>query len=1413
MKTDLPSNIDSKEVSHLPLGFTDLSDLKEALAVLESLSPLERRVAEIHAINFKRMAMATIIKALAVLESGEKKPSQAGMIEKALKTLQRKKLLISPYRGYTVLTKPWLRILARVLLAEGRFSSLVESLRPSLDMAKEMTSYWDTTRITAEVRIVLYEKGGEAAVDFLNQLRKKSYGYGVSQKDVFIEICSDPFDPLLFSMLPASFHTEYLSPFFTRAIFNMENSVVNGPYVERLVLEGSDRCDEDLEAFALSYWLLRDDRKKLDFWEKKRGPERMENLLCLQGWRAFSEGKDEDAILCYEKALLLFKKRKRKRKTIFFPHPMGILYFLALIREKSGKSMDTAQNFIVVAITSNRESFSLYETIYQYIFFMQGRVRALDQIFNGTIGRIPHKLTAFFSAFIQSWADQERLAKDLKELISLKEHAGREGFVWCERELDALISMLEDGEEREDACLITMIRNNSAWENALEALLLIHRKKGALDGDGEDGAGPQSRMVWFIRIGEAGTCEISPKEQKRKKDGWTAGRAVALKRLVDERESFTFLTEQDRRICRHIESDYSRSHWYGNSKMSYFFESSVLSELAGHPLLFNAEDGTPIELIRGKPELIVSKIKSGKKKGSLSLSLSPPPHPLHDAFSYVLVQESPSRFRVVHLDQEYEDMAEILGKKMGLPQSAELKVQEVMETLAPHIPIKSDIDFGGDASGFNEVTAESRLHALLSPLGEGLKLVLAAQPFGENGPAYPPGKGGRNVVASVKGSQMKTTRDLSEEKKRRQELILACPSLQAEESHPSEWTFPDTESALELLFELEAQKEEIRIAWPEGQKFRMAGILSPMQFKASIREKEDWFAISGSALVDENLTLDLMALLDSKRRIGRFISLEDGAFVALTREFEKRLRQLERYTTKKGRATGFHPMASLALEGVFEDLGQLKTDKAWEEHLSRIRKVSDTPPELPSTLAADLRDYQKEGFNWMVRLSEWGVGACLADDMGLGKTLQALAILIRHAAKGPSLVIAPTSVCGNWLAEARRFAPTLNFKTMTADTGKKELEALGPFDVLVCSYGRMQQAKNAEMLADLSWQVAILDEAQAIKNMDTQRSKAAMTLQAAFRLILTGTPIENHLRELWNLFQFIVPGLLGSLESFNRRFAYPIEKYQDDQAKKDLKRLVQPFILRRTKAQVLEELPPRTEVELEIDLTPEETAFYEALRRQALERIEEDTESGFGQKHIKILAEITRLRQACCHSSLVDKDLHIPSSKLAAFSEILDDLLENRHKALVFSQFLGHLALVREHLDKKGISYQYLDGSTPAEQRQKSIAAFQAGEGDVFLISLKAGGVGLNLTAADYVIHMDPWWNPAVENQASDRAHRIGQQRPVTIYRLVTKNTVEEKIVKMHALKRDLADSLLEGADMSAKMSADALLGLIREAV
>jgi SNF2 family DNA or RNA helicase len=463
-------------------------------------------------------------------------------------------------------------------------------------------------------------------------------------------------------------------------------------------------------------------------------------------------------------------------------------------------------------------------------------------------------------------------------------------------------------------------------------------------------------------------------------------------------------------------------------------------------------------------------------------------------------------------------------------------------------------------------------------------------------------------------------------------------------------------------------------------------------------------------------------------------------------------------------------------------------------------------PEPPSTLRADLRDYQREGYNWLARLAHWGVGGCLADDMGLGKTVQSLAIILQYAGDGPSLVVTPTSVSANWLSEVNRFTPTLKIQQLLGRDRKEVIAALGPFDLLITTYTLLQQEE--ELLSAINWQTVILDEAQAIKNSATKRSRAAMALKSRFRLITTGTPIENHLGELWNLFHFINPGLLGTLNSFNERFAMPIERYQDRDARLKLKKLIRPFILRRIKSQVLEELPSRTEITLDVEMGPDEMHLYEAIRQQAIDALENsgDTKG----RPLQILAEIMRLRQACCNPRLIDPRSTIPSAKLGLFVSTLDDLIESRHKVLVFSQFITHLQIIRELLDEKGVRYQYLDGATSAKLRKQRVDDFQAGIGDVFLISLKAGGLGLNLTAADYVIHMDPWWNPAIEDQASDRAHRIGQTRPVTIYRLVCKNTIEEKIVKLHQDKRELAGSLLEGSDLSARLSSAELLDLIR---
>jgi SNF2 family DNA or RNA helicase len=744
----------------------------------------------------------------------------------------------------------------------------------------------------------------------------------------------------------------------------------------------------------------------------------------------------------------------------------------------------------------------------------------------------------------------------------------------------------------------------------------------------------------------------------------------------------------------------------------------------------------------------------------------------------------------------------------------------------------------GKTDLLKEVAASAQIYIQLIPLGTGFKLAMFVRPFGSKGPYLKPGKGAENVMAEVEGQRLQTRRDLKREEKKAREIEEACPTLAEYEGTGREWLLQETEICLAVLLEFQDCMDKVIIEWPEGERISVRQSVSLDKLRLQIRRMKgdrglSWFAVTGSLSVDESLVIDMKRLVElGRRNPGKFLPLGNGEFLALTDDFRRRLDDFsymaELHANKQDgvdHSLRIHPLTAMALANVIQDVGSLEADETWGEQLQLIREAQSLDPMVPSTLQADLRDYQVEGYEWLSRLAHWGGGACLADDMGLGKTLQALAIILEKSRHGPILVVAPTSVCMNWMQEANRFAPTLKMHLLGNRNRKKQVQTLKGFDVLVTSYTLLQQ--EAKLLAGIDWQMIVLDEAQAIKNMDTKRSRAAMSLNGRFKLLTTGTPIENHLGELWNLFNFIIPGLLGSLESFNQRFAIPIERHGDQAAKRKLKKLIRPFILRRIKTQVLEELPPRTEITLQVEMNDKEVAFYEAMRRQALENLTIDTSLPVKKRNsvtrvsaaknngkvytVKILAEIMKLRRACCNPKLVMPETDIESSKLLLFEKVVNELLENRHKALVFSQFVGHLQIIRSFLDRKKIEYRYLDGATPVKRREKEVKAFQAGQGDLFLISLKAGGLGLNLTAADYVIHMDPWWNPAVEDQASDRAHRIGQIHPVTIYRLITKHTIEEKIVKLHQEKRDLANSLLAETEISSRISVEELLNLIRE--
>ena len=677
-------------------------------------------------------------------------------------------------------------------------------------------------------------------------------------------------------------------------------------------------------------------------------------------------------------------------------------------------------------------------------------------------------------------------------------------------------------------------------------------------------------------------------------------------------------------------------------------------------------------------------------------------------------------------------------------------------------------------------------------------------PLGDDGPQLRPGQGRAILFTERDGRAVRYTRDLRAELSAANEVPAHCAVLAGNDGWS--WTLGDPELALTALEQLHTLGDAVVLDWPQGKRIALSADIQMERIRIAIKQRENWLDLTGDLRLDDGRVLAMRELLalsaDAK---GRFVRLGDDDFLVLNKALRRRLDTL-RGLTDAGR---FHPLAAPAIA---EEIDGMAVDASpvWEELLRRITDMRALEPSVPSTLQAQLRDYQLEGYRWLARLANWGAGACLADDMGLGKTVQALALILSRTSAGPTLVIAPTSVCGNWIDEARRFAPTLRPLHYGPGDRAAMLREAGPFDLIICSYGLLQS--QGERLAEVQWETIVADEAQAFKNALTKRSQAIMRLRGGFRLITTGTPIENHLGELWNLFRFINPGLLGSLESFNRRFAAPIEQGKDQAARARLRQLLRPFILRRLKSEVLSELPSRTEITLRLELSDSEMALYEALRQQAVERLAETEipDTNPGQQRMQLLAEIMRLRRACCHPRLALPDSDLPSAKLDAFSEIIDELLDNRHKALVFSQFVDHLKLIRAHLDARGIRYQYLDGSTPEPKRRAAITAFQAGDGELFLISLRAGGAGLNLTAADYVIHMDPWWNPAVEDQASGRAHRIGQQRPVTVYRLVAQWTIEERILELHGSKRDLADSLLEGTEEAGRLSYEDMLALVQ---
>ncbi|WEK29412.1 MAG: DEAD/DEAH box helicase [Candidatus Pseudomonas phytovorans] len=464
----------------------------------------------------------------------------------------------------------------------------------------------------------------------------------------------------------------------------------------------------------------------------------------------------------------------------------------------------------------------------------------------------------------------------------------------------------------------------------------------------------------------------------------------------------------------------------------------------------------------------------------------------------------------------------------------------------------------------------------------------------------------------------------------------------------------------------------------------------------------------------------------------------------------------------------------------------------------RLRDARDLHVEPPAGLQASLRPYQQQGLNWLQALREMGTGGILGDDMGLGKTLQALAHLLLEKQSGrmnaPALAVMPTSLIPNWLDEAQRFAPDLRVLALHGPGRSKHFAKLQEYDLVLTTYALMP--RDLEHLRAQPWHVLVLDEAQNIKSSTSKAALAVCELQAAQRVCLTGTPMENNLGELWSIFHFLMPGWLGDLKRFNQDYRTPIERHGDSERMAHLASRIRPFLLRRTKEQVATELPAKTEMVHWVELSDAQRDTYEAVRVAMDQKVRDEiARNGAARSQIVILDALLKLRQVCCDLRLVkgveSKGNQADKGKLGALLEMLEELLSEGRRVLLFSQFTSMLALIEQELEKRKIRYSLLTGDT--RDRRTPVQQFQKGDSEVFLISLKAGGVGLNLTAADTVIHYDPWWNPASENQATDRAYRIGQDKPVFVFKLITRGTVEEKIQLLQQDKAALAASLLDG--------------------
>ncbi|MGE5315790.1 MAG: SNF2-related protein [Acidobacteriota bacterium] len=612
--------------------------------------------------------------------------------------------------------------------------------------------------------------------------------------------------------------------------------------------------------------------------------------------------------------------------------------------------------------------------------------------------------------------------------------------------------------------------------------------------------------------------------------------------------------------------------------------------------------------------------------------------------------------------------------------------------------------------------------------------------------------------------------------------LQGLPGTFTPKRNPLEWLAVELPKFRSAGFEIYGQENLRRY------RLRLGAPAAAIKVSSGI----DWFDVHVDADFG-SVHASFESIIRALQKKDRFVKLEDGSFGILPEVWMEKFHRLLSITQTQGEAIRIARTQSMMIDELSAEFGEPISDgeyKTFRSRLSSFETIREHP--LPCRMTAALRPYQEAGYQWLRFLQEFKFGGILADDMGLGKTIQTLTLLQdahERGLGGVSLVVVPTSLVFNWEEEARRFTPELRVYAHRGTQRTRSREIFEGVDLVITSYGILR--RDIEFLKDFHFFYVVLDESQNIKNTLSVNAKAARLLKSDYRLALSGTPVENNLAELWSQFAFLNPGMLGTLRSFTENYARPIERDHDKECADALQRMLYPFILRRTKEIVAGDLPPKQETTVYCEMESEQRATYAHWREYYRRTVTKSIETvGLYKSKMKVLEGLTMLRQVCCHPSMVDAASHGTSGKFETFIGMLEGILAEGHKALVFSQYVKMLKIIRRHCDKQGLVYEYLDGQT--RDREERVRHFQDDASvQLFLISLKAGGTGLNLTGADYVFHFDPWWNPAVEMQATDRTHRIGQTKKVFSYKLITKDTVEEKILQLQEKKKDLVRDII----------------------